>query len=198
MKACPDFWLHPRRSGFPVQNLPQPLPRGRERGVALVMVLCALFLLSLVVFGLARRVQDETFVTGQDSRALDARALAFTGTQIGLHPLTTVKTAALAHTVDAHHRYEARLAGEGGKLNLNWLLAGEDPHKLELLKTYLENKGFSYQEREQFTDCLLDWVESAGTVHHLNGSQGRHRRPARAGPPVPGPPRCRAWSAADR
>ena len=174
------------RQAFPFFRHPSPATRNpqhtSERGIALVMVLCALFLLSLVVFGLAQRVQDETFVTGQDSRALDARALAFTGSQIGLHPLTTVKTGALSHTLDAHHRYEAHIAGEGGKINLNWLLAGEDPRKLELLKDYLENKGLSYQEREQFTDCLLDWVKP-GDVHHPNGSTV-----AVDGQPVPGRP----------
>ena len=170
------------RPGGPASVFVRRPPLAAERGIALVMVLAALFLLSLVVFGLARRVQDETFVAGQDSRALDARALAFTGSQIGLHPLATVKTAALVHVYDAHHRYEVRLAGEGGKINLNWLLAGEDARKVDLLKTYLENKGFSYQEREQFTDCLLDWVKP-GDVHHPNGS-----KLAVDGQPVPGRP----------
>ena len=153
-----------------------------EQGVALVMVLCALFVLSVVVFGLARRVQDETFVSGVDSRSLDARALAFTGTQIGLHPLTTARTPALSHRIDAQHGYEARLVGEGGKINLNWVLAGEDAVKLAMFKTFLENKGLSYQEREQLTDCLLDWV-SQGEIAHINGS-----KIALDGQPVPGRP----------
>ena len=93
--------------------------------VALVMVLCALFLLSLVIFGLAQRVKDDLFMVGRDSRALDARALAFTGLQIALHPLASLKTPALRRNVDSTHRYAARIVGEGGKLNLNWLLAGK-------------------------------------------------------------------------
>ena len=134
------------------------------------MVLCALFLLSMVVFGLARRVRDETFVTGRDSRALDARAFAYSGAQIALHPLTSVRTAALTYHQDKGRGYEAHLTGEGGKINLNWLLAGEDPNKVNLLKTYLENKGLSYEEGEVFTDCLLDWI-TPGDIHHPNGSK---------------------------
>ena len=176
MKARAGSAAHPdaRQSNF---RLPSS-----ERAVALVMVLCALFLLSLVVFGLARRVNDASFLSGQDNRALDARALAYTGTQIALHPLTTARTPALSHRIDSRHRYEAHLFGEGGKLNLNWLLAGEDPHRLDVLNTFLENKGLSYQEREQFVDCLLDWVEP-GNTNHLNGS-----KTALDGQPVPGRP----------
>lgn len=150
--------------------------------MALVMVLCALFLLSLVIFGLAQRVHDETFVSGRDDRSLDARALAYTGVQIALHPLSTVKTPALAHQLDGGHRYRARLTGEGGKFNLNWLLAGEDPNKITLFKNYLENKGLSYQEREIFVDCLLDWI-TPGDAQHLNGS-----RLGQDGQAVPGRP----------
>lgn len=151
-------------------------------GLALVMVLCALFLLTLVIFGLATHVRDETFVSGRDDRSLDARALAYTGVQIGLHPLASVKTAALHHKLDAGHQYQVQLVGEGGKINLNWLLVNEDQKKLDMFKTYLENKGLSFQEREVFVDCLLDWVKP-GDTHHLNGS-----KVGLDGQPVPGRP----------
>ena len=144
--------------------------RHRCRAVALVMVLCALFLLILIVFGLARRINDELLLSGRDSRTLEAKALGYSGLQIALHPLSSVKTPALNRKVDATHRYAARILGEGGRLNLNWLLAGEDQRKLGLLKNYFENRGLNFQEREILTDCLLDWVEPGGTTH-LNGSK---------------------------
>ena len=146
------------------------------------MVLCALFLLSLVIFGLATRVRDETFVSGRDDRSLDARTLAYSGVQIALHPQASVRTPALRRKLDAGHQYQVQLAGEGGKINLNWLLVNEDQKKLDLFKTYLENKGLGYQEREVFVDCLLDWVKS-GDTHHLNGS-----KVGLDGQPVPGRP----------
>ena len=145
-------------------------PARRTRAVALVMVLAALFLLSMVIFGLAQRVKEDLFIVGRDSRALDAKALAFTGLQIALHPLTTLRTAALRGNVDPTHRYAARILGEGGKLNLNWLLTGEDPRKLEMFKVYLQGRGFNFQESEVFVDCLLDWIEP-GDTHHINGSK---------------------------
>ncbi len=159
-----------------------PHRNSRRRAVALVMVLCALFLLSLVIFGLAQRVKEDLFMVGRDNRALDARALAFTGAQIALHPLTSIKTPALRRNVDASHRYAARIVGEGGKFNLNWLLAGEDQRKLDMLKVYLEGRGLNSQERDILVDSLLDWVESTPT-HHVNGS-----KTGLDGLPVPGKP----------
>ena len=156
--------------------------RRRCRGVALIMVLCALFMITLIVFGLARRVDDELLLASRDDHALEAKALAFTGLQIALHPLSSVKTEALHRNVDARHRYAARILGEGGRLNLNWLLAGEDQRKIGILKQYLENAGLNFQEQEILTDCLLDWVKP-GTTTHLNGS-----RVGLDGQPVPGRP----------
>ena len=153
--------------------------------MALVIVLCALFLLSMVIFGLAQRVNQGMFLTGRDNRSLEARALAFSGTQIALHPQVTSKTPLLRRQVDANHRYEARITGEGGKLNLNWLLAGEDANRLAVLSQYLEVRGLTFQDRQTLVDCLLDFV-SPNSAPPPQRHQDRGRRPARAGPPVQG------------
>lgn len=138
--------------------------------VALVMVLCALFLLSLVIFGLAQRIGQQTYLTGHDERSLEARALAYSGLELALHPLASARTPALRHKVDGTHGFVARIVGEGGKLNLNWLLAGEDQRKVTLLKRYLELRGLNFQQREILADCLLDWIKPGNTTH-LNGSK---------------------------
>ena len=156
--------------------------RSRDGGIALVLVLCSLLVLSFVVLGLARRVDQSIFLAARESHALDARALAFTGLQFALHPQSTVLTPALRHQNDRGHAYEARIVGEGGKLQLNWALAGEDLAKIDLLKEYLRIKGLKAEECDVFVDCLLDFT-SPGNVHHLNGSQT-----AIDGAPVPGKP----------
>lgn len=150
----------------------------RRRAIALILVLWAIFILSLVVLGLARRIDQEITLGARDNRGLEARALAYSGLQVALHPLTTIKTPGLIRKVDVAHRYQARLLGEGGKINLNWILAGEDPRKLAFLKEYLDTKGLNFQEREKFVDCLLDWID-VDNVAHLNGSEtGLDGRPA--------------------
>ena len=159
-----------------------PVRRGRRAAVALVMVLCALFLLSMIIFGLAQRLGQQTFLMGSEGQALDARALAFSGLQIALHPLASAQTPALHRQIDKTHSFNARIVGEGGKLNLNWLLAGGDPRKITLLKRYLELRGLNFQQREVLADCMQDWI-SPGDTTHLNGS-----RVGLDGLPVPGRP----------
>ena len=163
--------------------LPPLPPRAAGRGgIALVLVLCSLLVLSFVVLALARRVDQSVFLATRESRALDARALAFSGLQFALHPQATVRTPALRQQRDRGHSYEARLIGEGGRLQLNWALAGEDPGKIDLLKEYLRIKGLKAEECDVFVDCLLDYT-SPGNIRHLNGSQMTID-----GSPVPGKP----------
>ena len=84
--------------------------------------------------------------------------------------------------MDRGHSYQARITGEGGKLQLNWMLAGEDPVKIDVLKQYLDYKGLKPEECDTFVDCLLDYTQP-GNLHHLKGS-----RTAVDGSPVPGKP----------
>ena len=93
-----------------------------------------------------------------------------------------MRTPLLRHQVDRGHGYQARITGEGGKLQLNWMLAGEDPVKIDLLKQFLEYKGLKSGESDTFVDCLLDYT-TPGNLHHLKGS-----RTAVDGSPVPGKP----------
>ncbi len=156
----------------PALRLPRaglPSRAAGRQGVALILVLCALLVLSFVVLALARQVDQAVFFATRDTRALDARALAYTGVQFALHPQASPRTPALHRQVDRGHSYLARLTGEGGKIQLNWMLAGEDPVKLDVLKHYLAYKGLKAEECDVFVDCMLDYV-SPGNLHHLNGS----------------------------
>lgn len=141
------------------------------RGFALVLVLWALFVITLVVFALVRQLDQQVFLDTRDARAQQARSLAFSGLQVALHPaITDNQPPGLRGGRDATHRYAAELRGEGGKLNLNWLVLGEDPRKLQVLRNYLELRGLNYTERDQFIDGLLDWTD-ADNLSRLNGSE---------------------------
>ena len=170
------------RAAFPRSPRPTPSHAAGHDGIALVLVLCALLVLSFVVISLARRVDQSVFLAGRELHALDSRALAFTGAQYALHPQSTVRTPVLRSQTGRGRSYQARIIGEGGKLQLNWALAGEDPAKVDLLKEYLRLKGLKAEECDVFVDCLLDFT-TPGNVHHLNGSQT-----AIDGAPVPGKP----------
>lgn len=144
--------------------------RSRARGAALVLALWALFLLSALIVSWALDIDSRLTVAGNASRVLEAEALACSGAEVAMHPLIKPDSPNLTRRISARGSYQVRLTGEGGRLNLNLLVAGEDPVRLEILRKYLENKRIDLNERDHMIDCLLDWVEPYTGLHHLNGA----------------------------
>ena len=142
----------------------------------MLLVIWALMLLTFVVLGLAKKVARDLDSQTEENLALDARAMAYSGLQVALHPASSYRTPALVQDFGDQRGFVARLKGEGGRLNLNWLLAGEEPKKVELLKNFLAAKGLNFSEREAFVDSLLDWMD-ADDVRRLNGNETPVRGP---------------------
>ncbi len=133
-----------------------------------MLALWALFLLSALVISWALDIDSRLSLSGDGNRMLKAEAVACSGAEVALHPAVRPGSSNLSGELDNGASYEARLTGEGGRLNLNWLVAGEDPDRLEILRRYLEKKGIDLNERETMVDSLLDWVEPNTGLHHLN------------------------------
>jgi len=144
----------------------------RARGSVLLLVLWALLLLSAVIFAWVKTIDQDISIIHQMNSGLDARALAHSGAWVALHPLVTAQTPLLDGTFGPTRGYKVKLTGEGGKLNLNWLLQGaeQNPLKRQLLETYLTRRGLSQMERATLIDSMLDWIQP-GNTHHLNGMQ---------------------------
>jgi hypothetical protein len=150
------------------------------RGAALVLALWALFLLSAMVISWALDIDSRLTLSGNANRILEAEAMACSGAEVAMHPNIKPGSPNLRRQIDNRKNYEVRITGEGGRLNLNWLLAGEDPARLGILRRYLENKGVDLNERNQMIDCLLDWVDPDDLVR-LNGAEASDDyRPANA------------------
>jgi hypothetical protein len=62
------------------------------------------------------------------------------------------------------------MLGEGGKLNLAWILAAENPDRIGILRRYLELKGIDINERDHMLDCILDFVDP-DDLPRLNGAE---------------------------
>ncbi len=150
--------------------------RARERAAALLIVLWALMVLTLVIVSLASQIQRDLGGQAEENSGLDARALAYSGAQVAMHPATSPLTPALSQDFEGDRAYRAKIEGEGGRLNLNWLMAGEDQKKLEVLKSYLTYKGLNFSQREAFVDSLLDWVDP-DSERRLNGNETPVRGP---------------------
>ncbi len=138
------------------------------RGSALLLVMWALIVLSGAVFAWVAIVQGELQLHADANRDVEARAMAHSGIALALHPLVSQKTPSLEEEVAPGLGYKVRIVSEGGRLNVNWLLRGEEPRKLAILKQWLEARGLDFQQRETFVDCLLDYVDG-DSVKHLNG-----------------------------
>ena len=137
-------------------------------GVALMLSLWALFLLSAMVMSWALDIDSRLVLSGNANRVLAAEAMAASGADVALHPSIAVGSPNLHRKMGERERYDVSVTGEGGRLNLNWLTAGEDPTRLEILRRYLELKGVEMNDRDTMIDSLLDWVSPNIGLHHLN------------------------------
>ena len=137
---------------------------------ALLLVLWALVVLSGAVFAWVALIQADLQIHGEANRDVEARAMAHSGLALALHPLVTVKTPLLEEDVTPELGYKVRLLSEGARLNINWLLRGEEPRKLAIFKKWLEERGLEFQEREVLVDCLLDYVDG-DNLKRANGQE---------------------------
>ena len=143
-----------------------------RRASALLLVMWALLLLSAAVLAWAAWIQNSIALHGTENRAVEARAMAHSGMAIALHPLVTLQTPLPAEELSPGMGYQVKIVSEGAKLNINWLLKGEERRKLGILKQWLERRGLDFEQRETFVDCLLDYVD-ADDVKRLNGAEDK-------------------------
>ena len=139
-------------------------------GAALLLSLWALFLLSAMVIAWALDINAQLTLSGNANRLLEAEAMACSGAEVALHPQIKPGSRLLSLHKTNTISYETRITGEGGRLNLNWLIAGENPARLEILRKYLEVRGVELNERDHMIDSLLDWVDP-DTLVRLNGAE---------------------------
>lgn len=137
-------------------------------GAALMLALWALFLLSAMVISWALDIDSRLVLSGNANRVLAAEAMAASGAEVALHPSIAPGSPNLHKQMGPRDRYEVGVTGEGGRLNLNWLTAGEDPTRVGILRRYLELKGVELNDRDTMIDSLLDWVSPNIGLHHLN------------------------------
>ena len=147
------------------------MKKGRARGAAIMLALWALFLLSAMVISWALDISARFTISGNANRVMEATAMAASGAEIALHPVVKPNSPLLRGGLAPGQSFETRITGEGGRLNLNWLVAPpENEARIEMLRKYLEGKGVDLNERDHMIDCLLDWVDPENLVR-LNGAE---------------------------
>jgi hypothetical protein len=145
-------------------------PFVQQSGAALLLALWALFLLSAMVIAWALDIDSQITISGTSSRVLEAEAMAASGAEVALNPAVEPTSVLLHRSLARNQTYDAKITGEGGRLNLNWILSGENPQRLAVLRKYLEVKGTDLNERDRMMDTLLDFVDPDDTPR-LNGAE---------------------------
>ena len=156
------------------------IPPAKDRGAAIMLALWALFLLSAMIISWALDIDTRLTIAGSANRSLEATAMACSGAEVALHPAIKAGSPALRGNFPPNQSYEARITGEGGRLNLNKLTAGENPVYIELLRKYLETKGVDLNERDHMIDCLLDWIDPDNLVRTVGAEDDGSYKPANA------------------
>jgi general secretion pathway protein K len=140
----------------------------RVSGAALMLSLWALFLLSAMVISWAMDIDSRLALSGNASRVLAAEAMAASGAEVALHPTILPGSPNLHRKMADRESYDVRVTGEGGRLNLNWLAAGNNPAQVGILRRYLELKGVELNDLDTMIDSFLDWVSPNTGLHRLN------------------------------
>jgi hypothetical protein len=146
------------------------MTRTNSRGAALILSLWALFLLAALVMSWALNIDSRLKLSGSENRILEAQAMAASGAEVAIAPAIKPSSPNLQGNFGPRQSYSARITGEGGRLNVNWLVAGENPARIEMLRHYLDLKGIDLNERDRMIDSLLDWVDPDDLVR-LNGAE---------------------------
>ncbi len=152
----------------------------RHGGSTLLLALWALLIISSATFAWVKLIDQAITSSREANLGLEAKALAHSGLAVALHPSVSRKTPLLTASITPDCGYEVTITGEAGKLNINSLLNGEEPAKLDLLRRYLANRGIAYAESARLIDSMLDWIDTDNT-HHLNGAEegGNYHPPNR-------------------
>jgi type II secretory pathway component PulK len=153
-----------------------------DRGAALLLALWALFLLSAMVIAWALSINSRLVVSSNASRVLAAEAAATSGADVALCKEVRPSSPNLHRQMADGGSYDVQITGECGRLNLNFLIQGEDPSKLRILRQYLNLKGIDLNDLDGMMDSLLDWVSQNRGLHHLNACpEGDDYHPPHAG-----------------
>ena len=139
-----------------------------DQGAALLLALWALFLLSAMVIAWALNINSRLVVSSNENRVLAAEAMASSGADVALCREITPGSPNLHRQMGGGENYDVQITGECGRLNLNFLIQGEDPNKLRILRRYLSLKGIDLNDLDGMMDSLLDWVSQNKGLHHLN------------------------------
>jgi general secretion pathway protein K len=156
MKPLPS----PRR-GFS----PRP-PAVRRRGLALIIVLWAIAVMSLAVIGLVRLGQAGLADIADTEKYHRALNLAESGMAVALSPQVTPSDPLLRQKWNADESFAVEIQSEQGRLSVNSFLREENR---DVWRRLLQGWGLPSADADRVFDSLMDWIHP-GSGRRLNGA----------------------------
>ncbi|MBB5352255.1 type II secretory pathway component PulK [Haloferula luteola] len=140
----------------------------QPRGVALLAVIWLIALLSFATVAAIRVVAFDLDVSNSSIHGFRAKQLAEMGIALGCNPAIE-RTDPILHqySEETEEGFEVQLRSEGGKFNINYLLAQKDEN---LLKSMFIDWGITVEDAGILVDCLTDWIDENDEMS-LNGAE---------------------------
>jgi len=152
----------------------------RSRGLALLLVMWALFIMTFAIMGLLSLLKvDIGNASGMERVAL-ASSLAFAGVTMGRNADFPVTGKPEKQAFPDGGRLEVIAISENSKLNVNHLLGSGDR---DTLRALFRIWGLRDVEADTVLDCLLDYVEPGGNRRPNGAKAPQYRAAGRAAPP---------------
>lgn len=163
------------------ESVADPMRHGKRRqaGSALLAVFWAIIVLSMAIGGWFLWLQERVKAYGEETRAVEALAMAHSGVAMAMNPKVDRFSSLLTAELGEGMGYRVEIEGEAGRMNLRWVLEGEDKTRLHIFKQWLEFvMGIELEDRDRLVDCLLDYVDADNNAR-LNGQEdGQNYHPA--------------------
>lgn len=143
-------------------------PQSRRRGAALLAVLWLVAVLAIATMAALRVIAFDMEIASSKIHGSRARQVAEMGIAIGCNPIVK-RSDPLLRQLDAEtgEGFEARIISEGGRFNINALLAQDDK---DLLRSIFAAWGLDFDAAQALADALGDWVD-ADDESSLNGAE---------------------------
>ncbi len=145
----------------------KPRAKIKKQASALLLVLTAIALLSLVILGVVQTTQFNIENYLLYAKRDQARRLAESGLAFALHPQIEKEDPLLDQKINPIESFKVTLVSEGALLNINTILAQKD---LRLLVHLFTSWDLSLDDATALADALADWVD-ADSLKHLNGAE---------------------------
>jgi general secretion pathway protein K len=155
---------------------------GSQRGAALIAVFWLIAILSLLIFTTLRVLRNDVQLTISQKKGFRARQLAEMGIAVGVNPATKETDVLLLNRqLNDNEGYRVKIKGEGGKFNINAILAQLQQDELDTLledifAQWLSGTDEAFADRDsrdlagEVVDALVDWVD-ADDLERLHGAE---------------------------